>query len=63
VPPVGWCKLNTDGSFVDGEAGAGIVARDHDGTIIFSACRNLSSCQYLLGAKLYAVLEGLSLAL
>jgi hypothetical protein len=39
TPPIGWCKLNIDGSFSDGNAGAGIIGRDHDGAIIFSSCR------------------------
>jgi hypothetical protein len=36
---------------------------DHNGEIIFSACRELSNCRDALGAELNAVLEGLSLAL
>lgn len=64
VPPVGWYKLNTDGSFSsDGSAGAGMIVRDHNGGIILSTCRQLSNCRDALGAELNAVLEGLSLAL
>jgi hypothetical protein len=30
-PPVGWCKLNTDGSFgAEGDAGAGMILWDHN---------------------------------
>ncbi|CAM0907844.1 unnamed protein product [Alopecurus aequalis] len=63
-PPKGWCKLNTDGSFgAEGDAGAGMVVRDHSGDIILSACRQLLSCRDALQAELSAVMEGLSLAL
>jgi ribonuclease HI len=63
-PRAGWCKLNTDGSFDNkGDAGAGMVVRDHDGNIILSACRKLQSCRDPLGAELHAIMEGLSLAI
>jgi ribonuclease HI len=63
-PQVGWCKLNNDGSFDNkGDAGAGMVVRDHDGNIILSACRKLQSCRDPLGAELHAIMEGLSLAI
>jgi hypothetical protein len=40
APAVGWYKLNTDGPLAtNGEAGASMIARDHQGEIIFSACR------------------------
>jgi ribonuclease HI len=59
-----WCKVNIDGSFgANGDAGCGVVVTDHDGTIWLFACRQLSSCRDALEAELYAVLEGLSLAL
>jgi hypothetical protein len=63
VPSIGWCKLNTDGSFVNGNAGAGMIARDHAGAIIFSSCRQLINCREALGAEVSAVREGLVLAL
>jgi ribonuclease HI len=63
-PPEGWCKLNIDGSFgTEGDAGAGIVVRDHNGDILLSSCRELSACRDALEAELSAVREGLSLTL
>ena len=63
APPEGWVKLNTDGSFHDGRAGAGMVLRDPSGDVIFSACRTLYSCREALEAELGACMEGLSLAI
>ncbi|KAE8793437.1 hypothetical protein D1007_31920 [Hordeum vulgare] len=63
-PPLeSWKKLNVDGSFNpnDGTAGAGMVLRDHNGHIIFSACRSLWSCPDDLHAELAGCMEGLSL--
>jgi hypothetical protein len=63
-PPSGWHKLNIDGSYdANGNAGAGMVVRDHNGEVIISACRQLKSCRDPLEAELYALMEGLSLAL
>jgi len=38
-PRMGWAKINVDGAFVEqtGEAGVGILARDHSGSVCFSA--------------------------
>ena len=64
-PPVGWAKLNVDGSYVHGEStgGAGMVLRDDKGAVIFSSCRYLCSCYSPLEAELAACLEGIGLAL
>jgi hypothetical protein len=45
-PPDGIIKLNVDGSFSasEGNGGAGMVIRDHNGDIKLSACRHLVSC-------------------
>lgn len=40
LPPLGWVKLNSDGSMCEeGRAEAGMVLRDAQGVIIFSSCR------------------------
>ena len=64
-PPPGWAKLNTDGSHVPptGEAGGGMILRDDRGNIIYTACRQLLTCDNGLEAELAACREGLELAL
>lgn len=63
-PPVGWVKLNTDGSWTnDGRAGAGMVLRDNLGNIIYSSCRELFSCRDALEAEICACMEGFSIAI
>jgi len=46
-PPGGWAKINVDASFVPqtGEAGIGIIARDSERRLLFTAWRVLFSCQ------------------
>ena len=63
VPSLGRVKLNTDGSFSDGIGGAGMVLRDHLGSIIFTSCRHLPFCYDVLEAELRAIMEGLMLSL
>jgi ribonuclease HI len=64
-PDSEWVKLTIDGSFKteDGGAGSGMILRDSNGNIIFSACRNLLMCNNALEAEGQACLEGLELAL
>ena len=64
-PPAGHVKLNFDGSFVseNGAAGAGMILRDHEGQVIFAACRWWFDCEGPLAAELAACEEGLRLAL
>ena len=63
-PSTGWCKLNTDGSFtVASGSGAGMITRDENGGIVFTACRQLNHCRDALESELYAVMEGIKLAL
>ena len=64
-PPANWTKLNVDGSFSheDGRAGTGMVLRDQEGAIIFSACRSLWSCPDPLHAELVGCMEVVALAL
>ncbi|XP_073360138.1 uncharacterized protein [Aegilops tauschii subsp. strangulata] len=66
VPPQpGWVKLNTDGSYIAaiGAAGGGMILRDDRGETIYSACRELRTCDNALEAELEACREGLELAL
>jgi hypothetical protein len=64
-PPLGWVKLTIDGSFKsdDGSASIGMVLHDYAGTVIFSACRSLASCEQALEEEVSACLEGLELGL
>jgi ribonuclease HI len=65
LPSPGWVKLNFDGSVKidDGSAGTGMILRDEEGSIIFSACRRLVNCSDPLEAEARACEEGLKLAL
>jgi ribonuclease HI len=64
-PSPGWSKLNVDGSWVANGAtgGAGMILRDDQGAVIFTACRHLVSCDSPLEAELRACAEGLFLAM
>ncbi|KAE8810568.1 hypothetical protein D1007_12782 [Hordeum vulgare] len=62
-PPDGWCKLNTAGSFSSNPAGSGMILRNHEGSIVFSATKSLGVCRDELEAELHAIMEGLSSAL
>uniref|UniRef100_A0ACD5VPB5 Uncharacterized protein n=1 Tax=Avena sativa TaxID=4498 RepID=A0ACD5VPB5_AVESA len=62
-PAPGWVALSVDGSFhEDGSAGSGMVLRNHDGVVIFSAYRHLFHCNDALEAEISALMEGLKLA-
>uniref|UniRef100_A0A8R7VCU9 RNase H type-1 domain-containing protein n=1 Tax=Triticum urartu TaxID=4572 RepID=A0A8R7VCU9_TRIUA len=63
APAVGRVKLNTDASVLGFTAGAGMILRDHEGEIVFSACRLLYACDDVLEAELLAIREEISLAL
>jgi len=64
LPPTGWTKINVDGSFVSQsrEAGIGIIARDSEHQVVFTAWRVLFRCQDALEAEARACLEGLRLS-
>jgi ribonuclease HI len=62
-PDRGEAKLNTDGAYTGAGAGAGMVLRDHQGEVIFTACRNLEYCRDATEAELVAIEEGLKLSL
>ncbi|WVZ51469.1 hypothetical protein U9M48_002614 [Paspalum notatum var. saurae] len=63
-PEDGWIKVNVDDAFVEqtGTAGAGVVARDMEGSVIFTAWRVLFDCASAKEAEARACLEGLRLA-
>ena len=56
APELGNTELNTDGSFVPatGLAGGGMVLRDSEGKIMFSACREIHACDNALTVELAA---------
>lgn len=63
-PKEGWTKINVDGSYVEqsGEAGIGVIARNCEGKVIFTAWRPLSRCASALEAEALACVEGFRLA-
>jgi hypothetical protein len=58
-PPVGWSKINFDGSFVEhtGEAGVGVIARNHQGEVIFTAWRCVPQCTSAIEVEANHVLK------
>ena len=46
----------------DGKAGAGMVLRNADGSVIFAACFHLFHCSEALETEIRALVEGMSLA-
>jgi ribonuclease HI len=65
MPPAGALKLNIDGAFLaqSGQAGAGMILRRSDGTIVFAACRSLHFCLSAPDSEISACMEGVKLAL
>jgi hypothetical protein len=57
-PKQGKAKLNVDGAFAGDGAGACMVLRDHQGQVIFTACRSLQYCRDATEAELWAIEEG-----
>lgn len=55
-------KINVDGAFNGGSAGAGVIIRDHGGEIIASIAYNLNGDQEAAHANLYAIWKGVLLA-
>ena len=62
-PPMGWAKLNTDGSAIrsTGRAGGGGVIRDHEGQWLKGFARPLGGSNSCM-AELWALRDGLLLA-
>jgi ribonuclease HI len=57
-------KLNVDGAFsCDDPAGVGMIGRDHQGVVVFAACRPLRHCKDATEAEVAAIEEGMRLAL
>jgi ribonuclease HI len=56
--------LNVDGAYVAemGRAGAGMIMRRADGSVIFFACRALRHCSLPFEAELMACLEDVRIA-
>ncbi|KAI4983130.1 hypothetical protein ZWY2020_023622 [Hordeum vulgare] len=63
-PPLGWAALSVDGAFMleDGSAAAGMILRDHEGSVIFAAYRCIFK-RSDLWAELHAIMQGMALAL
>jgi hypothetical protein len=59
MPPAGALKLNIYGAFLaqSGQAGAGMILRRSDGTIVFVACRSLRFCSSALDSEINACIE------
>jgi hypothetical protein len=62
LPGEGTAKLNVDGVFSP-HGGARMVLRDHEGQVIYAACRELKQCRNATEAELMAIKEGMQLAL
>lgn len=60
---MGETKLNTDGAFTSNGAATRMVLRDHNGEVIFAACRELHQCNDPTEAEIAAIEEGIRLAL
>jgi ribonuclease HI len=63
-PPIGWSKVNIDGAFRHSEnwGGAGVVIRDHNGSLLSGACHFPPHVADAEGAELMASKQGLLLA-
>lgn len=63
-PPEGWSKINFNGSYVEqtGDAGVGVIARNHQGEVIFTSWHSIFHCISATEAEASALLEGVRLA-
>ncbi|KAM0862719.1 hypothetical protein ACQ4PT_045084 [Festuca glaucescens] len=63
APPEGWIKVNTDASFSGSgiPAGAGAVARDHNGKVVIASCSPIARCSDADEAEAKAALLGVKL--
>ena len=63
-PPVGWMKLNIDGSFDSSaeKGGVGAILRDSAGKTIFASSKAIERCSEALESELRAFMDGLSKA-
>ncbi|KAL3656141.1 hypothetical protein CASFOL_000537 [Castilleja foliolosa] len=60
LPPFGCYKVNTDASFSNGMATAGVIIKNHNGSIL-AASTNHSSCDDPITAEAIAILLGCNL--
>ena len=60
-PQTGWTKINVDGSYQEqsGAAGVGVIARDSNGVVIFTAWRFYEKCASAPEVEALACIEGL----
>ena len=63
-PESGWIKINIDGAFSEtfGEAGIGVIVRDHLGQVILSAWKYMDGGGSVEQVEAWACREGLALA-
>ncbi|KAM0844489.1 hypothetical protein ACQ4PT_057047 [Festuca glaucescens] len=63
APPDGWIKINSDASFRSGDipGGAGAVARDSQGKVIFATCSPITQCFSAEEAEAKAALMAIKL--
>jgi hypothetical protein len=62
-PDRGLAKLNVDGAFTVDGAGIGMVLRDSESDIIFTACRRVEHCRDATEVELLAIRDGIRLAM
>jgi hypothetical protein len=56
-PPHGWVKLNSDGSvkLEDNTVGTGMILRDEEGQVVFSACQKSDRLFRSFGSRNYGM--------
>ena len=64
APAPGWIKINTDGAFIEasGEAGIGVIIRNHLGQVILSGWKYIDKGGSVEQVEALACREGLALA-
>jgi ribonuclease HI len=64
APPIGWLKVNVDGSFVQdtGKGATGAVIRDQQGHVVAASGNILASCNSAEETEARALIDGAKLA-